>query len=105
MQNYRLDPSDIKKLSSIIFRDGRTNLDRSQFIKMVELFPESFSLIDYFHEAYMQSIIKFREKLLERLQVTQFIRKMLLEMQKHMYDAIKDIEETKLKMPKVEVVS
>ena len=58
---------------------------------------EVCELLMYFHERCLTSVTAYKQKILDRIQITQFIRKLLLDVQRTVYARIKEIEEEKLK--------
>lgn len=52
-------------------------------------------MLQYFHEKCLATFTASRQKTLDRIQITQFIRKTLLDIQKTVYVKIKEIEDAK----------
>jgi len=43
-------------------------------------------LIDYFHKVLVESVVAFRARVMERLQITAFVRRLLVDMQKQLFE-------------------
>ena len=89
----KLAPADIEKLVSQIFPSNIDILDRADFIELMQQNKEVCEILKYFHEKCNQSVMTYRQKVLDRLAITQIVRKMLSDMQKNMFLKIKEIEE------------
>ena len=88
---------DIEDLVSQVFPSGVDVIDREQFISQVFKKRQFYALLDYFQQTFEESLKACRKKLIERLQITQLVRRLMLDMQKAVYAEIKVIEEKKAK--------
>ena len=82
---------------SQIFPHNIDIVERSDFIEFMSAQREISVFITSFHTQFTASVAAFRQKILDRIQIQQFIRRMLLEVQKSVYAKIKDIEDEKAK--------
>ena len=60
---------------------------------------EVCELIQYFHKQCLAQVASYRQKIMERIAVTQLIRKMLLDMSRQVYAQIKQIEDNRANPP------
>eukprot|EP00347_Sterkiella_histriomuscorum_P019553 403341192 len=91
----KLVQSDIESLVGQIFPNNIDLIERSDFIEFMTPQKEIFQIISYFHESCLQSVLDFRQKTLDRIQITHFVRKWLLDITRAVYVKIKEIEDTK----------
>lgn len=78
-----LSPVDLEKLVSQIFPNNIDIVERSDFIELMSHSKEICKLMKYIHERCLGQVGFYRSKILERIQVTQSIRRLLLEVQKN----------------------
>ncbi|TNV83891.1 hypothetical protein FGO68_gene8671 [Halteria grandinella] len=92
----RLSPPDLDKLVSQVFPPNIEVLERADFIEAMKQPKEIAEYIKYFNEMFLKSVAAFRQKILDRIHITQFIRKSLLDVQRVVYTKIIEIESAKL---------
>lgn len=91
----RIISSDIERLVSQVFQPNIEVIERADFIESMKQSKEVVELLKYFNEKAIQSVSAFRQKILDRIHITQFIRKSLLDVQRAVYTKIIEIENAK----------
>ena len=66
--------------------------DRQHFIEMMKVSDDLQGILKYFHENFYGAAAAFKQKMHERLIITHFIRRSLLEMTRSMWAKIAELE-------------
>lgn len=53
-------------------------------------------MIQYFHDSLWKSVSSHRQRMLERIQIKAFVRRIVVDIQKNMYSRIAEIETEKI---------
>jgi len=90
----RVSHDDITNLVESIFPKDKKILDRDDFIEKVMNIEGTAILFETFSEKMETSIIKSRERALERMQVMQYVRKFTMDLLKNVNKVITEKEES-----------
>ncbi|CDW83191.1 UNKNOWN [Stylonychia lemnae] len=91
----KMTQSDIETLVSQIFPNNIDLIERSDFIERMTPSKDITQMIQYFHTTCLQSVVDYRQRILDRIQITHFVRKLLLDVTRSVYAKIKEIEDLK----------